>query len=80
MPRFRHARVVYAATQLVHKQRPIMPAADVFLARPNNLHRDRLAHRGFYRLNCIVCRFTGATTETATHERTMNRDVLLRDP
>ena len=57
-----------------------MAAADVFFPRPNNLHRYRLTHGRFYRLNGVVRGFTRAAPEAAAHKRSVDGDVLLRDP
>ena len=79
MPSLRHTGLIHAAAELVHKQWTVMAAANVFFPRPNDLHRYRLTHSCFYRLNGVVRGFTRAAPEAASHERSVNGDVLLRD-
>ena len=54
-------------------------ATNVFFPRPNDLHRYRLTHSRFYRLNGVIRSFTRAAPEAATHERSVDGDVLLGD-
>ena len=79
MPGLGHTGLVHAAAELVHKQWPVMAATNVFFPRPNDLHRYRLTHSRFYRLNGVIRSFTRAAPEAATHERSVDGDVLLGD-
>ena len=80
MPCFGHTGIVDTAAQLMDKEWPVMPAANIFLARPDDLHRHGLAHCSLNSFNRVVRGLAGTPAEATPHQWPMNRDILLRDP
>ena len=67
VPSIGHARRIQRTAHLVNKERTIMPAANIFLSRPDYFHGHALTHRRLNRFDRKVCFFTGAAPKAASH-------------